>query len=182
MNKHDICSVCQLNNFIVLLWSRQWCGNDFVAISRWLSFFQPNVQFRLKLSWSLPGQDFVRVANNNFSQEVSFFFSFKWKILKKGYYTLSIVNDDASCFIGEGATRQCLIQCRLSLHTLWWRTCSQPDNLEYGISVGAHFRISSSAHRGTTSNGSWCIGIKGEMSDTVFVTFTWDMYIYMSCL
>ena len=33
-----------------------------------------------------------------------------------------------------------------------------------------------------TSNGSWCIGIKGEMSGTVCVTFTWDMYIYMSCL
>ena len=30
----------------------------------------------------------------------------------------------------------------------------------------------------TTSNGSWCMGIKGEMSDTVCVTFTWYMYIY----
>ena len=29
-----------------------------------------------------------------------------------------------------------------------------------------------------TSNGYWCMGIKGEMSDTVCVTFTWDMYIY----
>ena len=33
-----------------------------------------------------------------------------------------------------------------------------------------------------TSNGTWCIGIKGEMSGTVCVTFTWDIYIYMSCL
>ena len=33
-----------------------------------------------------------------------------------------------------------------------------------------------------TSNGSWCMGIKGEMSGTVCVTFTWDMYIHMSCL
>ena len=33
-----------------------------------------------------------------------------------------------------------------------------------------------------TSNGSWCIGIKGEMSGTVCVTFTWDIYIYISCL
>ena len=33
-----------------------------------------------------------------------------------------------------------------------------------------------------TSNGFWCIGIKGEMSGTVCVTFTWDIYIYMSCL
>ena len=31
----------------------------------------------------------------------------------------------------------------------------------------------------TTSNGSWCIGIKGEMSGTVCVTFTWDIYIYI---
>ena len=36
-----------------------------------------------------------------------------------------------------------------------------------------------------TGNGSWCMGIKGEMSGTVFVTFTWDMYIwfvYSFCL
>ena len=30
-----------------------------------------------------------------------------------------------------------------------------------------------------TSNGFWCIGIKGEMSGTVCVTFTWDIYIYI---
>ena len=30
-----------------------------------------------------------------------------------------------------------------------------------------------------SSNGSWCIGIKGEMSGTVCVTFTWDIYIYI---
>ena len=29
-----------------------------------------------------------------------------------------------------------------------------------------------------TSNGSWCMGINGEMSGTVCVTFTWYMYIY----
>ena len=29
-----------------------------------------------------------------------------------------------------------------------------------------------------TSNGSWCMGIKGELSGTVCVTFTWYMYIY----
>ena len=29
-----------------------------------------------------------------------------------------------------------------------------------------------------TSNGSWCMGIKGDMSGTVCVTFTWDMYTY----
>ena len=32
---------------------------------------------------------------------------------------------------------------------------------------------------GVTSNGSWCMGIKGEMSGTVCVTFSWDMYIYI---
>ena len=31
---------------------------------------------------------------------------------------------------------------------------------------------------GQTSNGSWCMGIKGEMSGTVCVTCTWYMYIY----
>ena len=30
-----------------------------------------------------------------------------------------------------------------------------------------------------SSNGSWCIGIKGEMSGTVCVTFTWDIYTYI---
>ena len=30
-----------------------------------------------------------------------------------------------------------------------------------------------------TSNGSWCIGIKGEMSGTVCVTFSWDIYVYI---
>ena len=35
------------------------------------------------------------------------------------------------------------------------------------------------AHMIMTSNGSWCMGIKGEMSGTVCVTFTWDMYIYI---
>ena len=29
-----------------------------------------------------------------------------------------------------------------------------------------------------TSNGSWCMGIKGEMSDMICVTFAWDMYLY----
>ena len=39
-----------------------------------------------------------------------------------------------------------------------------------------------SSYVSVTSNGSWCMGIKGEMSGTVCVTFTWYMYIYMSCL
>ena len=32
--------------------------------------------------------------------------------------------------------------------------------------------------KNVTNNGSWCMGIKGEMSGTVCVTFTWYMYIY----
>ena len=32
--------------------------------------------------------------------------------------------------------------------------------------------------RCSTSNWSWCMGIKGEMSGTVCVTFTWYMYVY----
>ena len=36
-----------------------------------------------------------------------------------------------------------------------------------------------SVHIHKPSNGSWCMGIKGEMSGTVCVTFTWDMYIYI---
>ena len=44
--------------------------------------------------------------------------------------------------------------------------------------------VDTSCHRGLlisamTSNGSWCMGIKGEMSGTVCVTFTWYMYIYI---
>ena len=52
---------------------------------------------------------------------------------------------------------------------------------EYDIALND---VVSSIYR--TSNGYWCMGIKGEMSGTVCVTFTWDMYIYiyiyMSCL
>ena len=34
------------------------------------------------------------------------------------------------------------------------------------------------ARKEWTSNGSWCMGIKGEMSGTVCVTLTWYMYRY----
>ena len=50
-------------------------------------------------------------------------------------------------------------------------------NTVYAVSVAK-----SGVKKYHTSNGSWCMGIKGEMSGTVCVTFTWDMYIYMSCL
>ena len=55
-----------------------------------------------------------------------------------------------------------------------WRDCDNPELFGTWLH---HF-----AYRGRTSNGSWCIGIKGEISGTVCVTFTWDIYIYMSCL
>ena len=43
-----------------------------------------------------------------------------------------------------------------------------------------HVTVMKSWHENcSTSNGSWCMGIKGEMSGTVCVTFTWYMYIYI---
>ena len=44
------------------------------------------------------------------------------------------------------------------------------------ISVKVYFSMFTKLQE--TSNGSWCMGIKGEMSGTVCVTFTWYMYIY----
>ena len=44
---------------------------------------------------------------------------------------------------------------------------------------GAIWRYRSVSTMAQTSNGSWCMGIKGEMSGTVCVTFTWDMYIWV---
>ena len=46
-----------------------------------------------------------------------------------------------------------------------------------GLFTDAYVRHSASMTE--SSNGSWCMGIKGEMSGTVCVTFTWDMYIYI---
>ena len=51
------------------------------------------------------------------------------------------------------------------------------QNVRTSIKISLKF-----APKGPTSNGSWWMGIKGEMSGTVCVTFTWDMHIYMSCL
>ena len=49
-----------------------------------------------------------------------------------------------------------------------------------GDSTGCHWRCwKLPSISPVTSNGSWCMGIKGEMSGTVCVTFTWDMYIYI---
>ena len=57
------------------------------------------------------------------------------------------------------------ILCQTSLHHVW-TTRHGHDSSSY-----SHPKVG-------TSNGSWCIGIKGEMSGTVCVTFTWDIYIY----
>ena len=54
-----------------------------------------------------------------------------------------------------------------------------PDNIFNFIFLNKNVRVAINI---SPSNGSWCIGIKGEMSGTVCVTFTWDIYIYMSCL
>ena len=49
-----------------------------------------------------------------------------------------------------------------------------------GASYIRELTVMASNQSTPTSNGSWCIGIKGEMSGTVCVTFTWDIYIYMN--
>ena len=59
---------------------------------------------------------------------------------------------------------------RPTYSAIWlWQGQSSPKYTQYtphGLTVG-------------TSNRSWCMGIKSEMSGTVCVTFTWDMYIYI---
>ena len=77
-------------------------------------------------------------------------------------------------------------------HQTWQRKKSGHQQSRYwprspGIFRFQHHKVLYHCTRRTTdicptSNGSWCIGIKGEMSGTVCVTFTWDIYIYMSCL
>ena len=59
-------------------------------------------------------------------------------------------------------------------------SCYIGPSMPSGICMKIHTKI---VQKMKTSNGSWCMGIKGEMSGTVCVTFTWDMYIYiyMSC-
>ena len=59
-----------------------------------------------------------------------------------------------------------------------------PTNKPYGGHLSnrctkSRITINKVATNNHTSNGSWCMGIKGEMSGTVCVTFTWDMYIYI---
>ena len=47
---------------------------------------------------------------------------------------------------------------------------------QFGLDI--YRRANHSPNTISTSNGSWCMGIKGEMSGTVCVTFTWYMCIY----
>ena len=56
-----------------------------------------------------------------------------------------------------------------------------PDSKAHGANMGPIWgrEDPGGPNVGSTSNGSWCIGIKGEMSGTVCVTFTWDIYIYI---
>ena len=53
--------------------------------------------------------------------------------------------------------------------------CTNPS-IRWGRSAAE--TMTNCAQCARTSNGSWCMGIKGEMSGTVCVTFTWYMYIY----
>ena len=78
----------------------------------------------------------------------------------------------------------CLDEKNLSCHAdfylvrmrkkLWWKQKSSwRDNIfRMRYLVLMRYKV-------VTSNRSWCMGIKGEMSGTVCVTFTWDMYIYI---
>ena len=54
-----------------------------------------------------------------------------------------------------------------------WRDCSWAVHWFLG------WRKTCLIIHSSTSNRSWCMGIKGEISGTVCVTFTWDMYIYI---
>ena len=66
--------------------------------------------------------------------------------------------------------------------SIWWRHHGLLSNSAISIRVTSlAVGQSKNCHRAKakTSNGSWCIGIKGEMSGTVCVTFTWDIYIYI---
>ena len=75
-------------------------------------------------------------------------------------------------FLYKGQSRGALMFSLINAWTNNWANKRDAADLRghhYGVTV-------------MTSSGSWCIGIKGEMSGTVCVTFTWDIYIYLSCL
>ena len=59
--------------------------------------------------------------------------------------------------------------------SIWWR-----HHVEEAMALFLFgWLINLTCSTGRTSNGSWCMGIKGEMSGTVCVPFTWYMYIYI---
>ena len=67
-----------------------------------------------------------------------------------------------------------------------WRQMYRHHRSNRSPTLQVHVRVSwcqivlmEGNHKSSTSNGSWCMGIKGEMSGTVCVIFTWDMYIYI---
>ena len=63
----------------------------------------------------------------------------------------------------------------------WWILSGQViEKLIWSLAVrriSFYARMDDNVSIRITSNGSWCMGIKGEMSGTVCVTFTWYMYI-----
>ena len=63
-------------------------------------------------------------------------------------------------------------------HMVGWRIYLCPSNDIFDIN-NKHSDVELYSNKTHTSNGSWCMGIKGEMSGTVCVTFAWDMYIYI---
>ena len=86
------------------------------------------------------------------------------------------LNDDVSILIQVMAL--CRQATRLYLGQGWPR-CMSPYNGSRSQWVNIFWIWNQHWLSRKTSNGSWCIGIKGEMSGTVCVTFTWDIYIYI---
>ena len=81
-----------------------------------------------------------------------------WKILREIGVVPNTLTENITC-----------TECPLELNDIG--VADDHNNLIISEFLG-HDKIYS------TSNGSWCMGIKGEMSGTVCLTFTWYMYIY----
>ena len=79
---------------------------------------------------------------------------------------------DYPASVGTGRTR-CDARCDANTYQSQRTHGVTTTSLFHQNDVATSFR-----RNNDTSNGSWCMGIKGEMSGTVCVTFTWYMYIY----
>ena len=75
------------------------------------------------------------------------------------------------CIVFSWTTHPCCQQCEYQNQF--------KVTLRHNLLVKTKLSIGNPVIELTTSNGSWRMGTKGEMSGTVCVTFTWDMYIYI---